>query len=108
MITTEQFNAAVMEASVITKWRDLMMGEIYEIVGHDIFETQVGESMKLSLRDADGDLYTVWAPERVKETLRGKQYTHIRCNGLRPTKDGNSHYWSFNVVTVHPPSGMHS
>jgi hypothetical protein len=55
--------------------------------------------MKLSLEDSEGVIYTVWAPQRVNETLEIKESTHIRNNGLKSTK-GNK-YWSFNVVELY-------
>ena len=100
MITPEEFNSAIKEATTMTKWRDLEVGRIYKIVGFDVFDTQVGESMKLTVEDGDNVLYTMWAPNRVKETLEGKEYTHIRCNGLKKCRGGNNSYWSFNAVKI--------
>ena len=108
MITVEEFNQAIQEADEITKWRDLEVGRIYKIVDYDVFETQVGESMKLTVEDSENKLYTVWAPERVKATLEIKDYTHIRCNGLKPTKSGNNKYWSFNVVKIEHKSTIYN
>jgi hypothetical protein len=94
MITTTQFENAITEANEITKWRDLEVGTIYEIVDYDVFD--IGKSMKLTLRDSDG-LHIVWAPPRVKQKLEQGDYTHIRNNGLKDTKNG-AKYWSFNAV----------
>ena len=100
MITADEFNNAIREAETITKWRDLEVGRIYKIISYDVFDTQVGESMKLTVEDSDDVLYTVWAPTRVKNTLEGKEYTHIRCNGLKKCRGGNNSYWSFNAVKI--------
>ena len=100
MISAVEFDNAIREADTMTKWRDLVVGQIYKIVDYDVIETQFGESMKLTVEDGDEKLYTMWAPNRVMETLNGKEYTHIRCNGLKKCRRYDNKYWSFNVVKV--------
>ena len=64
--------------------------------------------MKLTVKDQEGALYTVWAPEEVRSTLcplgepREPRYTHIRSNGLKTRK-----YWSFDAVQVDPKKDMY-
>ena len=62
MISIEEFNDAIKEVE-ISEWRHLSVGEIYEIVDYVIMESPYGESMKLTVKDQEGALYTVWAPE---------------------------------------------
>ena len=95
MISLEEFNRAIKEAETMTKWRDLEVGRIYKIVDYHVYES---ERMKLTLKDGDGNLYTMWTPQRVKETLEGRDYTHIRSNGLKQGRC-NGH-WSFNAVKI--------
>ena len=93
----------------ISEWRHLSVGEIYEIVDYVIMEspTRFAELMKLTVKDQEGVLYTVWAPEEVKAGLcplgepREPRPTHIRSNGLKTRK-----YWSFDAVRV-DPKGMY-
>ena len=98
MIGVKEFNDAIKEVE-ISEWRHLSVGEIYEIVDYVIMESPYGESMKLTVKDQEGVLYTVWAPEEVRATLcplgERKEYTHIRSNGLKTRK-----YWSFDAVQV--------
>ena len=81
MIGVKEFNDAIKEVE-ISEWRHLSVGEIYEIVDYVIMESPYGESMKLTVKDQEGALYTVWAPEEVRATLcplgERKEYTHIR------------------------------
>ena len=95
MITPEEFNKAIKEAETMTKWRDLEVGRIYKILDYHVFES---ERMKLTLKDGHNKLYTMWAPQRVKETLEGRDYTHIRSNGLKHGRCNG--YWSFNAVKI--------
>ena len=118
----EQFNKAVKEAKTISKWRELEVEKIYKIVNFLSFEGQYGEAMKLTLSPPDsaddsvgrvGDgsdkLITVWAPNRVRETLEANKYTHIRSNGLTTSKSG-SKYWSFDVadLEIETPSNIYN
>lgn len=95
MISKEEFEERLMEASEITKWRDLEVGKIYYIVDWEIINTQIGESMKLTLKD-DLSLITVWAPQRVRKTIERKHCTHICSNGLR--KGAEREYWAFDAI----------
>ena len=64
--------------------------------------------MKLTVKDANGELYTIWAPEEVKATLcplgepREPRYSYIRSNCLKTRK-----YWSFDIVQVDPKKDMY-
>ena len=105
MIGVKEFNEAIKEVE-ISEWRHLSVGEIYEIVDYVIMESPYGESMKLTVKDQEGVLFTVWAPEEVRATLcplgERKEYTHIRSNGLKTRK-----YWSFDAVRVDPKKDMY-
>ena len=105
MISIEEFNDAIKEVE-ISEWRHQSVGEIYEIVDYVIMESPYGESMKLTVKDQEGVLFTVWAPEEVRATLcplgERKEYTHIRSNGLKTRK-----YWSFDAVQVDPKKDMY-
>ena len=105
MISVKEFNNAIKEVD-ISEWRHLSVGEIYRIVDYVIMESPYGESMKLTVEDQEGSLFTVWAPEEVRATLcplgERKEYTHIRSNGLKTRK-----YWSFDAVQVDPKKDMY-
>ena len=115
----EQFNKAVKEAKTISKWRELEVGKIYKIVDFLSFEGQYGEAMKLTVLpsstsgEKSDNLITVWAPNRVRETLEAvdnsgeaNKYTHIRNNGLATSKTG-SKYWSFDVANLEETANMY-
>ena len=95
MISQREFDNAIKEATTMSKWRDLEVGRIYKIVDYHVFEC---EKMKLTLEDGQKKLYTMWAPQRVKETLEDRDYTHIRSNGL--IQGQCNKHWSFNVVKI--------
>ena len=105
MIGVKEFNDAIKEVE-ISEWCHLSVGEIYEIVDYVITESPYGDSMKLTVKDQEGALYTVWAPEEVRATLyplgERKEYTHIRSNGLKTRK-----YWSFDAVRVDQKKDMY-
>ena len=108
MISQKELNEAIKEAPEISDWRHLSVGEIYKIVDYTIMEAPYGESMKMTMKDAEGVLYTVWAPEEVRAALcplgepKELRYTHIRSNVLKTRK-----YWSFDAVQVDPKKDMY-
>ena len=100
-ITDAEFDELLEEPTPqFKKWNDLEINKIYIVTNTTVVDTQMGESMVVTLKDNGA----VWVPDHLKKRVVEKNISppfYIRPQGMKPCKNNpTNRYYAYDLVVA--------